>query len=100
VVHLETAITRGALRGVCPTLRRVISADTIIARRSSSPPILQDWLPEDHPARFISDIVDNEIDLTSFLEGCDNQEGGNPAFHPALMLKLWLYGYCAGIISS
>ena len=52
------------------------------------PPDLQDWLPEDHLARFISDVVDNEIDLTQFLEGYDNAEGGTPAFHPAMMLKL------------
>ncbi len=64
------------------------------------PPNLEDWLPPEHLARFISDLVDHEIDLTSFLEGYENDEGGNPAFHPALMLKLWLYGYCVGIVSS
>lgn len=64
------------------------------------PPNLEDWLPSEHLARFISDLVDNEIDLTPFLEGYENEEGGNPAFHPALMLKLWLYGYCVGTVSS
>ena len=64
------------------------------------PPNLDDWLPQDHIARFLSDVVENEIDLTPFLEGYENQEGGNPAFHPALMLKLWLYGYCVGTVSS
>ncbi|EQD67043.1 transposase IS4 family protein, partial [mine drainage metagenome] len=43
---------------------------------------------------------DHEIDLTPFLEGYGNEEGGNPAFHPALMLKPWLYGYCTGTVSS
>ncbi|EQD39176.1 transposase, partial [mine drainage metagenome] len=51
------------------------------------PPNLEEWLPEKHLARFISDLVDHEIDLTPFLEGYGNEEGGNPAFHPALMLK-------------
>ena len=64
------------------------------------PPNLEEWLPPEHLARFISDLVDNEIDLTPFLEGYENEEGGNPAFHPALMLKLWLYGYCVGTVSS
>ena len=64
------------------------------------PPDLQEWLPQDHIARFISDVVENEIDLAPFVEGYENQEGGNPAFHPALMLKLWLYGYCVGTVSS
>ena len=64
------------------------------------PPNLEDWLPEKHIARFISDLVDHEIDLTPFLEGYGNLEGGNSAFHPALMLKLWLYGYGVGTVSS
>ena len=56
------------------------------------PPNLEEWLPSERLAWFISDLVDNEIDLTPFVEGYENEEGGNPAFHPALMLKLWLYG--------
>ncbi len=64
------------------------------------PPSLEDWLPAGHLARFISGLVENEIDLTPFMEGYENEEGGNPAFHPALMLKLWLYGYCVGTASS
>ena len=35
-------------------------------------PNLQDRLPEDHIARFLSDVVDNEVDLTPFLQGYDN----------------------------
>ena len=64
------------------------------------PPNLEEWLPVEHMSPFISDLVDNEIDLTPFLQGYDNHEGGNPAFHPALMLKLRLYGYCVGTVSS
>ena len=75
--------------------RRYDSRQTLLL-----PPDLNDWLPEDHIARFISDVVDDELDLTPFFEGYENQEGGNPAFHPALMLKLWLYGYCVGTVSS
>ncbi len=64
------------------------------------PPNLEDWLPEGHLARFISGLVDHEIDLGPFLKGYDNQEGGTPAFHPALMPKLCLYGYGVGTVSS
>ncbi|MFY9716712.1 MAG: IS1182 family transposase [Thermoplasmata archaeon] len=64
------------------------------------PPSLDDWLPEDHLARFISEFVDQQIDLTVFSRGYDNAEGGNLAFHPALLLKLWLYGYCVGTPTS
>ncbi|MGI0155335.1 MAG: IS1182 family transposase, partial [Thermoplasmata archaeon] len=63
-------------------------------------PSLDDWLPDVHLARFISELVDHEIDLAPFVEGYENQDGGNPAFHPALMLKIWLYGYCVGTVSS
>ena len=64
------------------------------------PPNLDEWLPEGHLARFIGEIVDDQIDLAPFAQGYDNAEGGRLAFHPALLLKLWLYGYCTGIPSS
>jgi transposase len=64
------------------------------------PPSLDEWLPDDHLARFLGDLVDDQIDLTPFTQGYDNAEGGNLAFHPALLLKLWLYGYCIGTVSS
>lgn len=64
------------------------------------PPSLDEWLPEGHLARFIGEIVDDKIDLTPFTEGYDNASGGRLAFHPALLLKLWLYGYCVGTPTS
>jgi transposase len=64
------------------------------------PPNLDEWLPEGHLARFFSEIVDDKIDLTPFTEGYDNATGGRLAFHPALLLKLWLYGYCVGTPTS
>lgn len=64
------------------------------------PPNLDEWLPEGHLARFIGELVDDQVDLTPFTHGYDNAEGGRLAFHPALLLKLWLYGYCVGVPSS
>lgn len=64
------------------------------------PPSLDDWLPEDHLARFIGDFVAHQIELAPFAQGYENAEGGNLAFHPALLLKLWLYGYYIGVPSS
>jgi transposase len=64
------------------------------------PPNLEDWLPQGHLARFLSELVEEKLDLTPFSQGYDNAEGGNLAFHPALLLKLWLYGYCTGTVSS
>ncbi len=56
------------------------------------PPALQDWLPEDHLALFISDVVDHGLDLTSILAAYKLGDGrGQPSYHPALIVKLLLY---------
>jgi transposase len=64
------------------------------------PPSLQDWLPEDHLARFIADVV-NELDLSAIYAEYERKDGrGLSAYHPLLMTRLLLYGYCIGITSS
>jgi transposase len=61
------------------------------------PPALQDWLPEDHLARFLSDVVDHALDLTPILAAYEIGDGrGQPPYHPALMVKLLVYAYCTG----
>ena len=65
------------------------------------PPALRDWLPEGHPAAFISDVVDAALDLTPILATYETGDGrGQPPYHPALLVKLLLYGYCTGKPSS
>src|SRR5271154_4725699 len=64
------------------------------------PPLLQDWLPEDHLARFIADVV-NELDLSAIYAEYERKDGrGLSAYHPLMMMRLLLYGYCIGITSS
>jgi len=63
------------------------------------PPALQDWLPEDHLANFISDVVDT-LDLSEIIDRYDNSAGGQAPFHPRMMVKLLFYAYCVGIPSS
>src|SRR5258705_7539412 len=64
------------------------------------PPDLQDWLPEGHLALFISDIVD-ELDLSAIVRVYESGEGrGGPPYHPLMMVKLLVYGYCIGKKSS
>jgi transposase len=64
------------------------------------PPSLQDWLPENHLARFIADVM-NELDLSSIYISYERSDGrGLSAYHPVLMARLLLYGYCIGITSS
>lgn len=63
------------------------------------PPSLDDWLPQQHLARFISDVVDN-LDLKPmFRQYRDNGQGGS-SFHPLMMIKVLLYAYCTGVPSS
>jgi len=63
------------------------------------PPSVEEWLPKGHLAYFISDTVD-ALDLSAFHGRY--AEGGprNQPFHPAMMLKVLLYGYATGVFSS
>jgi len=64
------------------------------------PPDLRGWLPEGDLALFVSDVVD-ELDLSAIYAAYDSGEGrGQPPYHPAMMVKLLLYGYCIGTASS
>ena len=63
------------------------------------PPALQDWLPEDHLAYFISDTVD-QLDISSIVEKYRTGGSGNTAYHPSMMLKLLIYAYCSGVFAS
>jgi transposase len=63
------------------------------------PPDIREWLPQDHLALFISDVVDS-LDLSEITRDYLHLQGGHPAYHPAMMLKLLFYGYCVGIRSS
>lgn len=64
------------------------------------PPDLRLWLPEGHLALFVSDVVD-ALDISSILEACERGDGrGYPPYHPVMMVKLLVYGYCTGKTSS
>jgi transposase len=64
------------------------------------PPSLHDWLPENHLARFIADLV-KSLNLSAFYRSYEEKDGrGQAAYHPAMMVRLLLYGYCVGVMSS
>ena len=64
------------------------------------PPDLRSWLPEGHLALFVSDVVD-ALDLSSILDTYERGDGrGFPPYHPVMMVKLLVYGYCTGKVSS
>jgi len=63
------------------------------------PPSPRDWLPEDHLAYFISDTVD-ALDISAIEAAYRRAGAGTLAYHPRMMLKLLVYGYCTGTFSS
>jgi len=64
------------------------------------PPCLQDWLPENHLARFVAEVV-GQLDLTSIYECYEGKDGrGLAAYHPEMLTRLLLYGYAIGESSS
>lgn len=58
---------------------------------------VQEWLAEDHLARFIVEIVEG-LDVTP-LEAA-YRGGGSAPYPPKMMLALLFYGYATGIFSS
>ena len=64
------------------------------------PPSLQDWLPEEHLACFIAELADG-LDLSKIYGYYSRRDGrGKAAYHPVMMVRALLYGYCMGITSS
>jgi len=59
------------------------------------PPDMREWLPDDHLAWLVIDAV-AQFDLGPFRRSYRDDGSGRPAFDPALMVALLLYGYCQG----
>ena len=62
------------------------------------PPSLDEWLPQDHTARFIDETVEL-LDLSAVYDSYVEASGA-PPYDPAMMLKLLLYAYSTGVTSS
>ncbi len=63
------------------------------------PSALQEWLPEGHLAYYIGDVVDG-LDLSAFHARYAGRGPRNQPFHPAMMVKVLVYGYATGVFSS
>jgi transposase len=63
------------------------------------PPSPQDWLPSDHLVYFLLEVSE-QIDISPIVDDYDSLQGGQPPFHPRMMLVLLLYSYCVGVFSS
>jgi len=64
------------------------------------PECLDDYVGEDNPVRVVEVFVD-ELDLGGLgFEGVDPAATGRPAYHPLVLLKIYIYGYLNRIQSS
>ena len=66
------------------------------------PPTLDELLLQDHPARFVAEVVD-ALDRAAWVEmgiDLDGEPLGAPAYHPRILLSVWLYGFMTGVRSS
>jgi transposase len=64
------------------------------------PERLDDWIADDNPVRAVDAFVD-ELDLAELgFEGAEPAATGRPSYHPAVLLKLYIYGYLNRIPSS
>jgi len=64
------------------------------------PPSLDEYVDEDNPVRAIDSYVDT-IDLAALgVFTTNGGSDGQPAYHPTLLLKIYLYGYLNSIRSS
>ena len=60
---------------------------------------LDDWLPAEHLARFLAELVDEHLDLSRIRAAYTEGRGG-PPYDPRLMVRILLYGYTIGVRSS
>ena len=64
------------------------------------PECLDDWIDEENPVRAIDAFVD-ALDLAGLgFDGVEPAATGRPAFHPSVLLKLYIYGYLNRVQSS
>jgi transposase len=64
------------------------------------PECLDDWIGEENPVRVIDVFVD-ELDLAALgFSGVESEATGRPSYHPAVLLKLYIYGYLNRVQSS
>lgn len=61
------------------------------------PESVDEWLPEDHLARFVVELVDS-LDIRAIESAY--RKGGVAAYHPRMLLALIFYGYATGVFSS
>jgi transposase len=82
------------LRAMAKTYRPYVPEQDLLL-----PPSLREWLPEDHLAFFVSDLID-QVDLSAITTVYEDEERGYPPYHPVMLTKVLVYAYCVGVFSS
>src|SRR3954447_7638672 len=94
VESVEPLVVERAPAGAAKTFRAYDQGQVLLMA-----PSIQDWVPEGHLARFVSDLVDEALDLSAIYAAYE-EERGFPPYDPRLMVKLLVYGYATGTPSS
>ena len=63
------------------------------------PPSLRDWLPADHLAYFVADVVE-ELDLQPILKAYGDLTRGTVPYDPRMLVAVLLYAYAVGVPAS
>ena len=61
------------------------------------PPSVDEWLPEQHLARFVVEVVEG-LDLRAMSQSY--RGSGSASYHPVVLLSILVYGYATGVFSS
>jgi transposase len=65
------------------------------------PPSLDEWVPAEHPARFVRDVVDTlKLDELQVKWSDPNSADGRPHYAAELLLKVWLFGWMERVRTS
>jgi N-acetylmuramoyl-L-alanine amidase/transposase len=95
LILLEKELRGVQIRGIMAKTYRCYLPDQNLLL----PPSLSDWLPEDHLAYFVSDVVD-QLNLSAIESVYEKEERGQPPYHPRMLTKILIYAYCVGVFSS
>jgi len=98
LVEVEAGVSSGARRapvGAQKTFRAYDPDQVLLIS-----PVLGEWVPDGDLAHFVSDLVEGgALDLAAIYDSYEG-ERGQPPYDPRLMVKLLLYGYGTGVMSS
>jgi transposase len=90
----ETERPKPSPAGEAKTFRRYDQSQQFLL-----PPSLDEWLDEDDEARFVSEVIEDLLDLAPIYSSYESASGA-PPYAPTMMLKLLVYSYAIGVTSS